>query len=378
MAVLGVGGKLVLKRDAPEACLIDSAAVDGNLNALSTICAGYWSGDRVTTTCLPSGNSAFPPNPEGYGTYYASKYFLGPNRSHITSYQHNFYKASGEEYPTGSAGNDAQFYSRVGDVSGGNTIPDCQESEYWINIDELGYVSFYNSRCAALGGKQSDRVNLFGTVAGTIGIAPFGSANYNNAFWRCARGYGNYEFSDVQDAVALTTICADAPDYEQPVFDSDEYKNADVLPRSELAGQTAPYWQIICDLREWSLELSAPSVDTTAISEKFGEAVKSLVTGGGSTEFLIDRKCYGDERDNGLTLMRLLLMTEKGCKASAKFYLVDRGNEAKASSDQLPGDLYYSTELLVTASAVNVRPTEIVAGTANFVTTGEIRLLEAI
>lgn len=377
MAVLGIGGKLLLKRKAPEPCLISSDSVDANINALSTICAGYWSGDKVTTVCLPSGTGAFPPNPEGYATYYAGKYFLGPNRSHITGYQHNFYKTASEEYPTGSSGDSSQFYSRVGDTSGGNTITDCQEETYWINIDELGYVSFYNSRCAALRGNRNDRVNLIGTVAGAITIAPFGSANYNNAIWRCARGYGDYNFSDTQDAVSLASICNDAPDYEIPVFDSDEYENANVLPRDETAGQTAPYWQIICDMREWSLELSAPSVDTTAISEKFGEAVKSLVTGGGSAEFLIDRKCYDDQNDNGLTLMKLLLMTEKGCNASAKFYLVDRGNEAKSSSTQIPGDLYYETELLVTASAVNVRPTDIIAGTANFVTTGEIRLLEA-
>lgn len=377
MAVLGVGGKLLLKREAPEACVISSESVDGNLNALSTICSGYWSGDKVTTVCLPSGSGTFPPNPEGYATYYASRYFLGPNRDHITSYQHNFYKAAGEEYPDGQAADAAQFYSRAGDVSGGDTIPDCQEETHWIHIDELGYVSFYNSRASAMRGSKSDRVNLFGTVAGTITIAPFGSANYNNAIWRCAQGYGDYMFSDVQDAVSLSTICDDAPDYESPAYDSDEYENANVLPRDETAGQTSPYWQLMCDLREWTLELSAPSVDTTAISEKFGEAVKSLVTGGGSTEFLIDRKMYDDVSDNGLALMKLLLMTEKGCKASAKFYLVDRGNEAKESPDQIPGDLYYATELLVTASAVNVRPTEIIAGTANFVTTGEIRLLEA-
>lgn len=378
MAVLGVGGKLKLKREAPDACLVSSDTVDGNLNALSSICAGYWSGDRVTTSCLPAGTGAFPPNPAGYAMYYAGKYFLGPNRSHITSSDHNFYKTASEEYPTGSSGDSSQFYSRVGDTVGSDTIPDCQESEYWINIDELGYVSFYNSRSAALRGSKADRVNLFGTVAGNIGIAPFGSANYNNAFWICARGYGDYEFSDVQDTVTLASLCDDAPNYESPVFDPDEYEDANVLPRDETAGHTAPYWQVICDLREWSLELSAPSVDTTAISEKFGEAVKSLVTGGGSTEFLIDRKYYGDQDDNGLTMMKLLLMTEKGCKASAKFYLIERGNEAKSSTEQLPGDLYYETEMLVTASAVNVRPTEIIAGTANFVTTGAIRLLEAI
>jgi hypothetical protein len=378
MAVLGVGGKLYLKRDAPDPCLIDSSAVNGPRNAIGSVCPGYWSGDKVIVSCLPTGTGNFPPNPEGYATYYFSQYFLGPNRSHITDFTDNFYKTGTQAYPDGVTADNAQFYARPGDVSNSETIQDCTDGEYWIHIDELGAASFYTNRSTALEGNPVDRVPLFGNVAGTIGLAPFGSSDYNNAFWICVTSFGEYAFSDAQDAVSLNSVCDDAPEYESPAYDSDEYENADVLPRSAIAGQTAPYWQLICDLREWSLELSAPSVDTTAISEKFGEAVKSLVTGGGSTEFLIDRKNFDDENDNGSTLMKLLLMTEKGCKASARFYLVDRGNESKSSRDQIPGDLYYSTELLVTASAVNVRPTEIVAGTANFVTTGEIRLLEAV
>jgi hypothetical protein len=332
MAVLGVGGRLYLKREAPDPCLVSNTAIDGINNALTSICPGYWSGDHVVVSCLPVGTGNFPPNPEGYGTYYASKYFLGPNRSQITDYDDTFYKDGTEEYPDGDFGDDSQFYSRIGDVSGGEEIQPCTDQGYWVHIDELGYASFYNSRCEALTGNKANRVPLYSNVAGTVGIAPFGSTDYNNAIWECFASFGMY---------------------------------------------AAPYWQIICDLREWTLELSAPSVDTTAISEKFGEAVKSLVTGGGSTDFLIDRKCYENTEDNGLVLMKLLLMTEKGCQASGKFYLVDRDLSGDGGCGQISGDLYYSTDLLVTASAVNVRPTEILAGTANFVTTGEIKLLEA-
>jgi len=378
MAVLGIGGRLYLKRDAPDACLIDSSAVDGARNAISSICPGYWSGDKVIVSCLPHGTGTFPPNPDGYGMYYYSQYYQGPNRTHITDFTDTFYKTGTQAYPDGQEADDAQFYARPGDVSGGDTIEDCTDGEYWIHIDELGGGSFYTSRAAALEGDPDDRVSLFGNVAGTIGLAPFGSSDFNNAFWRCVVSFGEYAFSDAQDIVSLDSVCADAPEYEAVVYDSDEYENANVLPRSATAGQTAPYWQLICDVANWSLELSAPSVDTTALSEKFGESVKSLVTGGGSVEFLIDRKGFGDEEDNGTTLMKLLLMTERGCKASARFYVVNRGGGVQGSGLQVPGDLYYASELLVTSSAVNVRPTEIVAGTANFVTTGEIRLLEAV
>ena len=139
----------------------------------------------------------------------------------------------------------------------------------------------------------------------------------------------------------------------------------------------------MCGIREWTLELDAPSVDTTSVGEKFGEAVKSLVTGGGSVDFFVDKTCCDDETGDSFVLMQLLLMTENGSKAHAEFYLVDRtGDGAGCDSGDscgdcgaLPGSLYYSTDILVTRNAINMRPTDLVAMTGNFVTTGEIKLL---
>lgn len=379
MAVLGAGGKLYLRRDAPEPCLIDGLALDNDDDSLISNCPNFWTGDHVIAGCLPTDNGLYPPNPSGWATYFASRYFLGPNRTHIENQDDPFYKNAGQEYPDGQADDDAQFYAREGDVADGEEILGCRDNDYWIHVDQLGRVSFYNDRCSALRGCKDGRVALEGPVAGSIGLAPYGTTEYNNATWECFAEFTQYNQANVQDTVTLESICGYAPDYQSPEADTGEYDNADLVPRGINAGQPWPYWSILCDLREWTLELSAPSVDTTAISEKFGEAVKSLVTGGGATEFLIDRKCYDDNHDNGVMLMKLLMMTEKGCKASARFFLVDRSDEAcgPQCGEQIAGDLYYEADLLVTASAVNVRPTEILAGTANFVTTGEIRLLEA-
>ena len=135
------------------------------------------------------------------------------------------------------------------------------------------------------------------------------------------------------------------------------------------------YWQQLCDIAQWNLELNAPSVETTSVSEKFGNAVKSLVTGGGSAEFLIDRKCYESDEDSGLALLQLLMMTEKGCEATAQFWIIDRTGNCVGNKGSIQGGLYYESNILVTASAVNLRPTEIVAGTVQFVTTEDIKLL---
>ena len=134
---------------------------------------------------------------------------------------------------------------------------------------------------------------------------------------------------------------------------------------------------MLCEIKNWSLNLDAPSVDTTGVGEKFGNSVKSLVSGGGSAEFIIDKKCYKDGSDNGTYLMRLLLMTQMdGCKANAKFYMMT-GNGVESCGvncdGSLSGGMWYETDILVVQNAINLRPDELVAGTANFVTTGEIK-----
>ena len=381
MAVLGTGGKLVLKREAPPPCVLSDESLDAALETYGSICPGYISGDYIASSCLPVVRPGeFPGNPEGWASYQESKWYVGPNRTQISDDSDDFYKKGGEEYPDGQADDAAQFYARVGDVSGGDEVAGCVEDDYYIHIDELGRVSFYKTRCAALAGCTSNRLHL-APVAGDITIAPFGSGEYLNAVWECFRALnGDYEFSDAADSVTLESICEFAPTYQQPVPNPNDeahaYNNADLQPRNP---GTAPYWECVADLREWSLDLSAPEVDTTAVAEKFGNAVKSLVSGGGTTEFFIDRKCFDQGVTNGMTLLQLLLMTEQGCKASAKFYVLQRPGDCGVDecSGLINGDLYYETDLLITQTAVNMRPTELVVGTAQFVSTGPIKLKEA-
>lgn len=391
MAVLGAGGRLELKRDAPESCFITEDALNWNKDVLTSICDGYLSGDHITAIGLPIMGDLFPTKPEGYATYEGSKWYLGPNRLQIDADEDVFYKEDGEDYPIDQFGDDAQFYARTGDeacifpeipdgeIPDGPPIAECDplpgldNDDYWIHIDSLGYVSFYKNRCDALLGCSSQRVDLI-NVGGPIVIAPYGSGDYQNALTVCYDQLGSYLPSDITDSVTLGSVCDDAPLYELPEPGIDEYDNADVTPR----GQVSPdaLWQIVCELREWSLELDAPSVDVQGVGEKFGNSIKSIVTGGGSMEYFIDRKCLDDRQTDALQIMQLLLMTENGCQVSARFWVMDRGDQpCDYRCGPLPGQIYYETDLLITRNAVNLRPSDLVAGTANFITTGEVKLL---
>ena len=374
MAVLGSGGKLVLKRKAPEPFLVSSREVDYDRNHLQESAPGYWTGDKVSTLTLPhwpeQGNP-YPTKQEGYAMYFGSKWFLGPNRFHLTDHDDFFYKRGVEPYPDSQSRDDAQFYARAGDDSFGHVLPADPEPELFVHINELGYMSFYEDRCRAMAGCPQGRVDI-ANCAGPIGIGPHGSSTYNNAWATC--------FNDLVDAgeylVRDSAYEGYVPchDLEFEAAGTDDYDNAE-LDYTGLPDR-GYMWQVLCDIREWSLQLNAENVEVTSISEKWGNSVKSLVTGGGSVEFFIDRECFPEGQNNGIPLMEMLLMTEKGCEATAEFWMISRGADCQWTSCKMPGDLFYEADILVTQNSVNLRPTDLVVGTASFVTTGEIRLLQ--
>jgi hypothetical protein len=137
-------------------------------------------------------------------------------------------------------------------------------------------------------------------------------------------------------------------------------------------------WRCFCLIKDWTLELDAPAVDVTGLNTKFGENVKSLVTAGGEIGYMVE--LAADKRiDNTITLMRLLLMTDKGSRAKAQFWTsTGRTVGICAPSDcgdcLLEGDLYYEADILIVGQALNLVPTEVVGGSVRFVATGPIAL----
>lgn len=388
MAVLGSGGRLELRREAPSPCVILPADRNLGSNSINIGCEGYWPGDKVVISGpdgLPIFINGKPQRWDGVGSYFQNVLYVADNRDHITSSSDQFYKALGEEYPAGNEEDAAWFYYRGEDENDSQV----EEVEGYLCVDSLGRGKLYESRCEGLS-CCGESLLIFDSNAAKIDfdfmvINQAGSGEYQNALTKCFGELGEYIFNDIADDTspfdpnrAVDSICADPPLYLKPTAGTDEFANADVQPRSEVNAGPHPLWKIICEVREWSLELDAPAVDTTGVGEKFGESVKSLVTGGGSADFFIDRKCMEETEDNGLYLMQLLLMTQMdGCKAKAKFFMINRPYDAEdcaPTCTTTPGSLWYETEVLVTRNAVNLRPTQLVAGTAQFVTVGEIRL----
>lgn len=92
--------------------------------------------------------------------------------------------------------------------------------------------------------------------------------------------------------------------------------------------------------------------------------------GSGTLQFLLDNRVRSGEQTS-MTLLRLVMLTERGSKSSAKFHVYRNRTPV---SPQVGTTAYYGCDVLLTNSRINVRADDIITGTADFVATGEIAL----
>jgi hypothetical protein len=134
-------------------------------------------------------------------------------------------------------------------------------------------------------------------------------------------------------------------------------------------------WNLQGELRSWELNRSASEIDTGSIGEKFGTSIKSVVTGSGSMDFLIDIYIKNNQTSVD-PILRLVQLTDEGSTASGKFYLKGQENDfMDADSIPLSKSYFFKSKILITASSISMSPDNAVIGSAQFVTTGPIRLL---
>lgn len=130
-------------------------------------------------------------------------------------------------------------------------------------------------------------------------------------------------------------------------------------------------WKIQGNIKRWEFSRSAPEIETGSIGDKFTSFVKSVVSGSGSLDFIIS--LYTDENESDVDpILRTIQLTEEGSSGTAKFYVKQRGTE---DCSYMTRAYYFMATILFTASSINTSFDDVIAGSANFVTTGPIRLL---
>ena len=378
MAVLGTNGKIVLSRSAPAPVAVNVTALNQDKNIISLTTTGFRSGDLVE---VASANNW--PNANLYSDP------LIPSYANIFDYQDYAEMVGyGTAYPAGllrpfrwlSTENNDVLTTEDGNVFAVQSDADITpyRNRLYVHVDALNRMSFYRTRAAALAGAN-----------------------------------------DVT-----------REDIDQSDFALD--------PSGQIELRLVNEWKLEACLQSWTLNLNASEIDTTGLGDQFFDGVKSLVQGGGTFDFLIEREerdtrntaiisrseyanayvffgveeniTYNDAAVSGSSagvtaynnaevtpapaaftldatalatlgtsnMLRLLLNTNEQAEAEAEFWMIDSDVQDRTSYTGmlLPGDLYYKAQIMLTSSAVSVRATDVITGSANFVTVREVQLRE--
>jgi hypothetical protein len=184
--------------------------------------------------------------------------------------------------------------------------------KWFINVDELGGIRLYSSFGAALNG---------------------GEVN----------------------AIALDTIVTAVPI---------SVKVANNKPR------------IIGQLTAYELNTAVEAIDHTALGDQFRSQYSSLMSGSGRFSAVWDyRDTVGaGEYETSHYLLQLALRTEIGSEFSAQLYLKTNDQNPTGQLATADDEIWYEVTGVITQAAMQVAAGSLVEVTADFVTTGPVRL----
>ena len=227
-----------------------------------------------------------------------------------------------------------------------------QTATAFIHRDEMDDVRFYSTELDAINGGSTGLIPLRNVSPGPMLILPASTAaGYNAAALQLLQSIANL----------------DIPDGEQPA------ENLATVPEiltNTAADVTERGWLKQCDLTSWVFEMDATTLDHDAIGQAFGESAKGVVRGAGSFDGEIDHSYVSGEQ-SGLGMLRLMMLTQHGSKARARFQLAE---QRSASPPLVPERVFYETDILLGKTTVNASATDVIKMSAQFIATGHIRL----
>jgi hypothetical protein len=342
MAVEGRKGIVELSREWPApTALADQRLQRGDSPSLDLTNLAFQSGDEVLLVSLRGvplgiGINGSAPCPDGHAFWTGGETAVGHALAART--------AGGGFWSTNPS---ARFWESA------QTVGLQQTATAYIHRDEMDDVRFYSSEIDAINGGSQGLIPLRNVSPGPMLILPASSRV----------GYTAAALALLQAIEGL-----EIPDGEQPA--------QNLAPVPQLLTDTAADadergWLMQCDLTGWVFEMDATQLDQEAIGQAFGEYAKGALRGAGSFNGEMDHSRVAGEQ-SGLGMLRLMMLTQQGSKARARFQLVDQRSSTMAS--HVKERIFYETDILLGKTAVNTSATDVILISAQFVATGQIKL----
>jgi hypothetical protein len=343
MAVLGQFGTVRLSREWPApTALADERLQRGASPSLDLSDLAFQSGDEVLLVGLRGvplgiGTGGAAPCPDGHAFYTGGTAPVGPA---LTA------RTTGGGFWSGNTS--LAFWESA------STVGLQQSFTAYIHRDELDDVRFYSSELDSVNGGNQGLIPLRNVSPGPLLILPASSA-------------AGYSAAALQLLQAIAG--AEIPGGEQPA------NNLAPVPRiltDTAADVVERGWLLQCDLTDWVFETDATQLDQDAIGQAFGESAKGMLRGAGSFNGEIDHSLVTGQQ-SGLGMLRLMMLTEQGSKARARFQLLDQRNATAPLVKEL---VFYETDIMLGKTSVNTSATDVIRMSAQFIATGRIRLIQ--
>ena len=135
-------------------------------------------------------------------------------------------------------------------------------------------------------------------------------------------------------------------------------------------------YRVLGQVSSYELNTNAELVDVTTLSDSFRSQWGSLLSGSGRiTSYWDYRDTEGSgEYETAQYLHQLVLRTEVGSEINAHFYLKVSGYTPSGDAGTSDDVIWYDVRGVLTGTAISFRTAGLVEMTADFVTTGEIKL----
>jgi hypothetical protein len=349
MALLGKYGAVSFSREWAAPTAVDESRLVRNAsgNVLDMEEPALWSGDRVAILCsrgapvIPQGQS-YAPSPGGHSFYGDGRYDPGPRG--VARQSRNLVYVGNPSTP---------FY---------DPLPLERVIYAYIHRDEIDNITFY--------GEEHDAINGFGESFMPISILDCDQLIVSPA------PEGNYSQALVNGLLSFATPLIFQEGNAEVV--GDQFLPADLLQSLaaflEEASELSK-WKQVANLTSWAFETNVQVLDQGAIGQRFGESAKGSLGGAGSFNAIMSTE-DGKGSFGPYSMLRLMLVTQVGAKAEARFVIADDKN-AEGDCGQGSKSIYYEVPILLSSTNVNTTVDEVIALSVEFVATGKIRVVSS-
>ena len=146
---------------------------------------------------------------------------------------------------------------------------------------------------------------------------------------------------------------------------------SNAIPIKVIVESAAP--RLLAQVNSFEINTERETVDTTVLSDEYRTRVNSLISGSGRISAFWEYT-GNSSQELPMYLYELAHRTKVGSNFIGRFYLKQSGYNPSGVSARNDDEIWWRVEGIITAAAIQFSPDSTVQITADFITTGELRL----